>query len=308
MNKETTTSIRGMMAILIVLSHLGEYYYKIGGAFTPWGGYIGVSIFYFFSGYNLAYCKKNKKNYIDGFLGKKFIRVFVPGYLMYILYMCVINRGFNVEIIYKCAYLKNDCFFYWYVKSIIYIYLYYFVLYKLFEKFNIDNDKLFGIILWIFSIISNSFFVPTWLDYIIPTGFILGWMVEIYGKKVNKYAKKYSIVILESGMLILFILLANIMESSFSIVIFRYLACVDVALLCFSISIRSINLKLLNELGVISYEIYLVHPVLIRLCEAMRVSKIMYVLVVIIGTLVIAYVLSEMTQYIIKKCYLTRKK
>ena len=308
MNKDTTTSIRGIMAIMIVLSHLGEYYHRVGSFFTPWGGYIGVSAFYFFSGYNLAYCKKNKKNYIDGFLEKKLIRVFLPGYIMYILYMFVINRGFDIATIYKCGYLNNDCFFYWYVKSIVYIYLIFFIVYKLFEKYNIENNTLFGIIVWIITIIMNSFFVPTWLDYIVPVGFIFGWMMAIYGKKIEKYLNNSVMILLESCALIVLITVACLSELSVFVVLFRFLACIIIALLCFSISTRFIFSCIFKKIGMISYEIYLVHPVLIRLCEAMSVGKVIYVLVVCIGTIFLAYILLKMTLHVMNKCILDKKK
>ena len=76
-SKNTQNAIKGIASFMILMYHL-----KYENIFSSIGGYFGVGAFYFFSGYNLAYCIKNREDYTKKFWPKKFIRIFCPFYII----------------------------------------------------------------------------------------------------------------------------------------------------------------------------------------------------------------------------------
>ena len=83
---EKSNTIKAIMCILILFHHLYQYTLftdnPIFGGILQNLGFWSVSIFFFLSGYGLAYSHKNKKDYIDKFLKAKLL----PLYISYIFF------------------------------------------------------------------------------------------------------------------------------------------------------------------------------------------------------------------------------
>ena len=62
MDKKTTLVLKGIASFMILMYHL-----SVRNIFSSFGGYFGVGIFYFFSGYNLAYCTINRDDYTKAY-------------------------------------------------------------------------------------------------------------------------------------------------------------------------------------------------------------------------------------------------
>lgn len=78
-DRKLTEAFRGIAILLIMTQHLAGH---LGtNIFTPFGG-IGVAIFLVLSGFGLN--ESFKKNGINGFLTRKFYRIWLPFFLFYI--------------------------------------------------------------------------------------------------------------------------------------------------------------------------------------------------------------------------------
>lgn len=80
--------MKGIAAILIVLSHAHYYVADLGAlrVLKPFG-YIGVSLFFFCSGYGVMRQYMNNAAYLDGFLKKRFKSVYYPYIAVMILWL-----------------------------------------------------------------------------------------------------------------------------------------------------------------------------------------------------------------------------
>lgn len=84
LSKENTKCMKGIFAVFILLHHLyqscGYFHGTYFGAVFQAMGYLSVGMFFFFTGYGLMF-SSSKKDYMNSFLLKRF----VPLYLFYLL-------------------------------------------------------------------------------------------------------------------------------------------------------------------------------------------------------------------------------
>ena len=89
-NQKNTAWLRGLSALLLVYIHSLQSCYTGNNAallLISKCGFLCVSVYFFLSGYGLIVSEKTKKKYIDGFLWKRCIKIFIPVYLAEILYV-----------------------------------------------------------------------------------------------------------------------------------------------------------------------------------------------------------------------------
>ena len=83
MSRERTTSIKGVFAVIIFLSHLLQYV-KLSGHANLFArevisiiGQLMVTVFFFYSGYGIVEACKRRQDYIKGFFRKRFLKTLV---------------------------------------------------------------------------------------------------------------------------------------------------------------------------------------------------------------------------------------
>lgn len=106
---DTTLSIKGLLAIIIIFSHLSSYVTygssseMIFSRIIQLIGQLMVAPFFFFSGYGIyEKIKINKKKYIDDFLRRRFLKVYIPFFLaliLYIIYNFFTNQHYEITTI-----------------------------------------------------------------------------------------------------------------------------------------------------------------------------------------------------------------
>ena len=87
----TTSALKGM-AILVIMIHHMVLRMSSAGILLPFRGlgYLGVTIFFFLSGYGLTCSAEKKgKSYADGFLWKRLLIIYIPAVFANLLYMGV---------------------------------------------------------------------------------------------------------------------------------------------------------------------------------------------------------------------------
>lgn len=89
-NKNVANKLKGIAAIGVVCSHvLSSKSYFILKYFTK--GYLWVGVFFFLSGYGLAYSSKTKDNYMTNFIFKKFVQIYLPFVIGQAIYLVIVN-------------------------------------------------------------------------------------------------------------------------------------------------------------------------------------------------------------------------
>lgn len=120
--KNSTISIRGAAAMLIVASHVMSIFF--GRIMTPLGG-IGVAIFLLLSGYGLN--ESYKRNGLLQFWTRRLTRLAVPYWLLQCFCLVFVSVPLSVFLLDVCFVVSE----YWYIEYIVRIY----ILYWLFTHF-----------------------------------------------------------------------------------------------------------------------------------------------------------------------------
>ena len=140
--------MKGVAALLIVFSHAHYYVQDLGvlKIFKPFG-YIGVSLFFFCSGYGVMKKYITDSNYLNGFLAKRFKGVYIPYMIATVLWFLVNaivyrnnydgNAVFSV-IVNSVFLIKTSLPFAWYVLAVLIWYLVFFMIARLFK----DSKKI----------------------------------------------------------------------------------------------------------------------------------------------------------------------
>lgn len=131
-------TVRGVAAIFILFHHLSFKICVEGSIFYNCYAYVGilcVAVFFFYSGYGLTISLRNKKNYMQGFIRKRFLTILVP-YLMiaFIYWIWSAMNGNPYSIRYMLlSYLSGYPFVEnsWYVVVILFYYLVFYILVKI---------------------------------------------------------------------------------------------------------------------------------------------------------------------------------
>lgn len=297
LQKEQVLSLRGICAVEIMIGHIGlatgsTVLYPNGKA-----GILFVGIFFMLSGYGLSYCFKNKTDYLKHFLTRRTLKLLIPAYLAYMVYILISWLVLNQGTIFDLINLKN--FFpviNWYVWEQLFFYLVFWIAYRFLPKWRnvlIGVVSLGTIIIAFVLKIDNPWYGSTMC-------FLLGiYYYKLNQKELMISLKRKSVLFVFLGIILMlsmitFYVLGN--ESVLGNPIAR-----NIASLCFCIMI----LIMLSEveignmasrfLGKCSYEIFLVHPFVQDILKnVMSISIILYAVLVIVISISIAFALNHM--------------
>ena len=303
-NKDYTTVLKGLCCIIVILVHIpyvhGNAVQNAAGSF----GYICVTLFFMFSAYGLTWSVKNKEGYLNNFFSKRVLALLTP----YIIICLLISIcGFKV--------------FYGGTNFVFVIFMFYIIFY-LSHKYisNKYRDILicgFVILYSFVGQIANDFFgfeniILKWQTESLGFmyGIIFANIIEKFKEKVEKhYAVKIGILAVISGVL-------GIAYLKYKYVLFtgdyilRIILGIFIIMLVFTVTVHfRIGNVFTKYLGKISYEVFLLHGFVMSVFNVLnlRVSSGMYILMVILGTLVIATVLNKLDTLIIQKITATTK-
>lgn len=158
----TSKALLGMFAVLIVLHHISQMLGNLEmkqGCFAALEG-LGVcfvGMFFFFSGYGLMYSKKNRRNYLDGFLKKRLPGILIPFYVCIVIFVAFsIISQMPLQPLEIVAYLSGWWLLnnqMWYIVEIAIFYLAFFVIFKLVKK-DSAGIAIFGLFMTFFVLTS----------------------------------------------------------------------------------------------------------------------------------------------------------
>ncbi len=258
-------ALKGLLCVTIFFHHFSGWFTDLDPIlyFISHCGSFIVSVFFFLSAYGLSKSPKMQKQTLKD-LAIRVLKLFIPFWVIDILYLVLhrcmgINIGSDINlknILLSTLNLYEIISFSWFVSTIVFLYCVLFIV----KKLPVNNYILvFFIILAVFSL-----FVPNlWVTYFaFPVGLLISKNEEYFIKLKNKQYILWMLLLL-AGTAIFVVLkyiasmydykmLLDKTADAFSGVFFA----VIVYLLFTKIHIGN---KLLDFLGKISYEFYLVH-------------------------------------------------
>ena len=264
LDKNSSQAIKGICAIIVMLGH-----YDVCGLFTNVACVL-VGIFFFYSGYGLKYNLDNKENYLDYFIGKKIMTLYLPFLIAEsseTIIKCIQMQSpiVSVHTALSCmgVFLSNGSL--WYVIELLVLNLLFYLIYKC------KIQEIIWMILYIlFMLLAVRFDVGTWW-YISTICFLIG----IYYEKLKwimayVFSNTFPKILLSCLAIMLYMsgeYVSRISIWKFSIITRNHL-CVAIQLLfvpvgmffCWMLTeyIDPKN-RLTTFVGKISYEIYLWH-------------------------------------------------
>lgn len=304
MGREYTTSLKGLMALLVLFCHFSA---RIEHLWFPFKflrsiGLPAVTVFLFTSGYvEIIQLRSKSDKYYDSFISRKLIRIYLPWFISTILFavMCKVNSFPEILkglFLFKTLYRENT--YNWFIIFIIFCYLVVFAYGFIYKKRTEHDAKGLLIILFIASAIwliacvylrkSNNWYVNSF-------SFLLGAIFANYKEKTIELCKPKSVLVCSAiGAVALFVIPMVLPNSLRNFV--WMLDTIPVLVFVFSLSMHTkMSSRTLAFLGSISLEIFLVGTGVFLLYYSRFPMKSVSIIWIVAIVLVVAKVLSGCT-------------
>ncbi|MBO4928446.1 MAG: acyltransferase [Clostridiales bacterium] len=335
---DSSKAIQGLSAVCIILHHLSQDLLKEAGPFEFLSGcgVLFVGIFFFFSGYGLYTSLKTKKDYLKGFLKKRFITILIPFYMciaVFTIASCICGTKYKplelLGVLSGWSLINNHM---WYIVEIAILYLAFFIIYKLIKNRTAATSvmALFALLMMggsLYLCHGKDFSCAYWFMgewwYNSSILFIVGILVSKHQDVLRKIARKGYVVLLP-----LFAILTAVFGKITSRFLEKYsywseipgqdpryldkLRCLSVQvpfILCFVLFVLLVMMKVrfgnpvLKFLGAISLELYLIHNLFLQGLSNGTIFKVrspsMYILLTILMSIGAATIISGTDKYLI---------
>ena len=322
LNVKSTSGLRGFLALGIIFHHISPLV-KTGEEFSNFsymGTYI-VSIFFFLSAYGLYVQNESRENYLDNFLVKRLSKIIVPFFIISLIYM--FYRFVNGQLIdlnfFINLFKQGSTIIYngWFVDIIILMYIFFYLSFKLFQ------NKFLSIVL-------NTIFIICYICLAIKLGYNFWWYNSVLAfaigliwaknqNKIDRVLEKYYFIVIVLVTVLLFvshrydILLKYLhIEDSYSYALAANLDNIIFTIYFIIVFLKKINFSnvYLNLIGRISFELYMIHGLVISMLEKIfvssRVNDVLFTLFVLIISLILAWIVNKIDKRIIQKVSLTQ--
>ena len=316
LSNKSTKSLKGLLALLIIFHHVSQ---KIttGENFSNFeymGRYI-VALFFFLSGYGLYFQYSNNATYMENFLKKRLVRIFIPFFVfivIYVFYRATLGEVVNVDF-FLSFWRDHSNIVYngWFVNSIIVLYVIFYVSFKMKDSKSSFYMLIFLTLVYIFLKVYQNH--GDW-EYVSMMAFLLGifWMKNRIS--IDKYIEENYFVFLVSFSILMYVfrhyeaIMKNIGITN-KYVYYGIVGnlCTMVFVVYFLLLTNKLDFsnKYLNFLGDISFEIYMIHGLVMHYLGKFFVSSpvndVIYTIVVLLVSIVFAYYIKKLIIVIEKK-------
>lgn len=309
LSNKSTKSLKGLLALFIIFHHVSQ---KIttGANFSNFeymGRYI-VTLFFFLSGYGLYFQYSNDATYMENFLRKRLTRIFIPFFVFIVIY--VIYRASLGEVVNVDFFLSfwrdhsNIIYNGWFINSIIVLYVIFYVSFK-------KKDSKIAIFKLVFFTLVYIFWKAyqnhgDW-EYVSIMAFFLGvfWMKD--RSLIDKFIEKNYFVLLVSFSILMYVfrhyevIMKNIGITN-KYVYYGIVGnlCTMIFVVYFLLLTNKLNFsnKYLDFLGNISFEIYMIHGLVMhylgKFFVSSAVNDVIYTIVVLLVSIVFAYCIKKL--------------
>lgn len=308
LNSYNTNNIKGLIAFTIIFHHLSQRIEGNSLFLLRNIGYLIVGLFLFYSGYGLAKSTLTKSNYLDTFWTKRLPKLLIPFILSNLLfiigYVIFENKSYTLfEIIKYIMGINLIDSFKWYIWVTIMLYIGYYFTFKFLKR----RNAIIAMFVYI-----NVYF---WLCYIFKVGgwwynsvfsFFVGILFGNFGDKIVRIVKNNYIYTLIPITVFLAIYIYGIKNGNIFTATIANVSFV-ISFVFISIKIRLGN-KITTFLGSISYEIYLIHRLVLDILGYRIENKYIFIIASVIGSIILAYLFSIILKKIMEtKIYKLQK-
>ena len=309
LSNKSTKSLKGLLALLIIFHHISQ---KIttGENFSNFeymGRYI-VALFFFLSGYGLYFQYSNNATYMENFLKKRLVRIFIPFFIfivIYVIYRATLGEVVNVDFF--LSFWKdhsNIIYNGWFINSIIVLYVIFYVSFMNKDSKISEYKLVFLTLVYIFWKVYQDH--GDW-EYVSIMAFLLGvfWMKNRVS--IDKLLEKNYFIFLVSFSILMYVFhyYEDIMKNIGITNKYVYYGivgnlCTMVFVVYFLLLTNKLNFsnKYLDFLGDISFEIYMIHGLVMHYLGKFFVSSgvndVLYTIVVLFVSIVFAYYIKKL--------------
>ena len=309
LSNKSTKSLKGLLALLIIFHHISQKV-TTGENFSNFeymGRYI-VALFFFLSGYGLYFQYSNNANYMKNFLRKRLVRIFIPFYVfivIYVIYRATLGEVINVDFFLSFWKDHNNIIYNgWFINSIIVLYV---IFYISFVRNNSKTSFYTLIVLTLVYIFWKAYQDHGDWEYVSIMAFLLGvfWMEN--RSLIEKCIEKNYFSFLVSFSILMYVfhhyevIMKNIGITN------KYVYYGIVGNLCtmffvvyFLLLTNKLNFsnKYLDFLGYISFEVYMIHGLVMhyfgKFFVSSNVNDILYTIVVFCISIISAYYIKKL--------------
>ena len=309
LSNKSTKSLKGLLALLIIFHHVSQ---KIttGENFSNFeymGRYI-VALFFFLSGYGLYFQYSNNATYMENFLRKRLARILIPFtvfIIIYVIYRATLGEVVNVDF-FLSFWRDHSNIVYngWFVNSIIVLYVIFYVSFKM--KDSKSSFYMLTLLTLVYIFLKAYQNHGDW-EYVSIMAFLLGifWMKNRIS--IDKYIEENYFVFLVSFSILMYVfrhyevIMKNIGITN-KYVYYGIVGnlCTMVFVVYFLLLTNKLDFsnKYLNFLGDISFEIYMIHGLVMHYLGKFFVSSpvndVIYTIVVLLVSIVFAYCIKKL--------------
>lgn len=264
---DSTIALRGIAALIIAIGHFSNHVINPGimKLYAPITGY-SVSLFLFLSGYSLEKQLISKENYLNGFIKKRIVRIYVPWVVAECI-LAVLHRVGDFHKITQSLFMFKTIYaidkFNWYVLAILYFYLLFYLISKVFSNRSIKRICFVAFsLLWFgFCVFFNK--GVEWYNNSLL--FVFGIFIADNERKCVEHLNALANTKRIAGAIFLFIMSAALYVIAqltkthvvVSNIIWNFGGISFVLFIIFAFTLIEIKSKLLMRAGNASYEIFL---------------------------------------------------
>lgn len=318
-DKYSSNLIKAVLAIGIIICHLSlfsENKMPFGGHWAAIGFPI-VGVFFFLSGYGLmSSYMKSRDVYLSHFFRKRLSKLILPLCLAFLCnFVCDKIQGIPFpsldELRRQFLYSSPWLYFSWFIYSLLLLYVLYYVSFRYIKKEMLSIMILLILVLLLYWMCREWGCFP-YLRYTIFT-FPLGLFFKYQEKRIlllisqiHHAAILYSVLLLFSVfLLIIHKVLDNVEDPENLIGVITLYSFPVIMLLCYYIvsnliSSKALFYKMLSKLGLISYEMYLVHGIVLGHYSFSSYGIVFQMLLVFVIVIIGAYLIHKICSSILK--------
>lgn len=288
-------------------------------------GAFACAMFFFISGFGLLCQYKNKENYLESFIRKRFSKILVPAIIVsgiYLIFKFLLYDDYTVSSVFFSSIeghtpiVDNS----WYIIELIVLYLMFYLTFRMYDFLIVKKNLLIIypiMVLFVLSLLLVVFFVfinwgSNW--YISTLAFPLGCYVASEKDKIASFINKYkicfilvfSVIIIVSTYYskILNVLHLEIFDITLIKTILNIISNLLFCLLIYSLSCFFIvDNRIISFLSSISYELYMIHGLFIALFS--KIAPINYdflrILAILLCSISSAYLLNILNKRLLIK-------
>lgn len=283
-DKVKVNYLKSILPLIIIVHHSNS---------LPWGD-AAMFLFFAMSGYGLVYSYLHKKNYLDGFLPKSLIKLFLPYLLVliaFIVYYWI--EGIDQVELFRAKGVLAFVPTTWFIYVMALFYFFFYFVFRFARASDLMKVILVGMLVCFYYLISYLLDAPVF-RYSRSPGFIIGMFFALYNDYIRSHFVKWQIMLVLGVMLLLFLLfkypVASVFRHSF---VFYYLFTIAFFLLMYVIrDVKETGIT--KYLSSISLEMWLVQflPIYI-VTNDMHLTGLPRVLLIIVFDILLASLLHK---------------